>query len=50
MEHSGAILYCVLEVGTAQKKNETKEAFGRFSKNVVDDFQWSYWMSKYVYH
>ena len=26
------------------------DAFGHFSKNVVDDFRGNYWMSKYVHH
>ena len=42
MVHSGAIIQ---EVGTAQKMLKAKKlngAFGRFSKNVVDDIQGSY--------
>ena len=51
--HSGAIWNSVLEVGAAEKILKASKlncAFGHFSKNVVDDFRGSYWMSKYVHH
>ena len=45
MVHCDAICNDVLEVGSAQNKFKARKlngAFGRFSKNVVDDFQGIY--------
>ena len=50
MVHYGAIWNNVLEVGTACKILKIRKlngALGRFSRNVVDDFQGSYCLSKY---